>query len=288
MAIDRPTVQVSARPTRLRPNDAASDTTNSACPFTAPIGTTEPAGHGVALRDPRGAIELSARDLAVLRFIGMWICAQYQVALALFPGLSETVVSRCIRRLLRLDLISVTRFNRIGLNMLQIRSAGVRLLVERGAATEQELFVRRSPIAPKDLSHSLWIGDIGLAFAQLPVGFDVLPCWAVRRRFAGQKSAPIPDLLAVSGDGKRTIAVEVDLATERTKLVFEKLGRLSAAVEQLRGDGAAAIVVLTLGTRRVDALRAGTRTSTIPIVVDALPSVIGRPSIPALKEILLR
>src|ERR1700690_4055937 len=135
MAMGRPNVQVHAGPTPLRPNDAASDTTDPACPFTARIGTTEPAGYGVALRDPREAIELSARDLAVLRFIGMWICAQYQVALALFPGLSETVVSRCIRRLLRLELISVTRWNRIGLNMLQIRSSGVRLLVERGVAT---------------------------------------------------------------------------------------------------------------------------------------------------------
>jgi Replication-relaxation len=287
MAIDRPNVQVSAGPTRLRPNDAASDTTDSACPFTAPIGKTEPAGYGVALRDPRATIELSERDLAALRFIGMWICAQYQVALALFPGLSETVVSRSIRRLLRLELISVTRWNRIGLNMLQIRTAGARYLIERGIATEQELFVRRAPIAPKDLAHSLWIVDIGLAFAQLPVRFDVLPCWALRRRFARQK-VPIPDLLAVSGDGQRTIAVEVDLATERTKLVFEKLERLSTAVDQLRGDGEAAIVVLTLGSRRIEALRAGMINGAVPIIVDALPSVVGRPAVPALVEILLR
>lgn len=287
MAIDRSNVQVSADPTRLRPNDAVSDTTESACPFTAPIGKTEPAGYGVGRRDPRATIELSARDLAVLRFIGMWICAQYQVAVALFAGLSETVVSRCIRRLLRLELISVTRWNRIGLNMLQIRTAGVRLLIERGIATEQELFVRRAPIAPKDLAHSLWIVDLSLAFALLPVGFDVFPCWALRRRFARQK-VPIPDLLAISRDGKRTIAVEVDLATERTKVVFEKLKRLSAAVDQLRGDGEVAIVVLTLGSRRIDALRAGMPKGAIPIVVDALPSVVGRPSVPALVEILLR
>jgi hypothetical protein len=287
MAIDRSNVQVSADPTQLRPNDAASDTTDSACPFTAPLGKTEPAGYGVGRRDPRATIELSARDLGVLRFIGMWICAQYQVAVALFPGLSETVVSRCIRRLLRLELISVSRWNRIGLNMLQIRTAGVRLLIERGLATEQELHCRRSPIKPKDASHSLWIGDVGLAFMQLPVHFDVLPCWALRRRLAGQK-VPIPDLLAISGDGKRTIAVEVDLATERTKLVFEKLERLSAAVDQLRGDGEAAIVVLTLGSRRIGALRAGMTKGPVPIVVDALPSVVGRPSVPALVEILLR
>jgi|SRR6185436_5068360 len=287
MAIDRSNAQVSADPTRLRPNDTGRDATDSACPFTATLGKTEPAGYGVARRDPREAIELSARDLAALRFIGMWICAQYQVALALFAGLSETVVSRCIRRLLRLELISVTRWNRIGLNMLQISTSGVRLLIERGLATEQQLFVRRSPIAPKDLAHSLWIVDLSLAFAQLPIAFDVFPCWALRRRFARQK-VPIPDLLAVSRDGKRTIAIEVDLASERTKLVFEKLKRLSATVDQLRGDGEAAIVVLTQGSRRIDVLRSNMINGPVPILVEALPSVVGRPSVPALVEILLR
>src|ERR1700682_700271 len=173
MAIDRSNVQVSADPIRPRPNDAGRDATDSACPFTATIGKTEPAGCGVARRDPRAAIELSARDLAALRFIGMWVCAQYQVALALFANLSETVVSRCIKRLLRLELISVARWNRIGLNMLQISTAGVRLLIERRLATEEELFVRRSPIAPKDLAHSLWIVGLSLAFAALSVRLDL-------------------------------------------------------------------------------------------------------------------
>src|SRR5258708_31934509 len=106
MAIDRSNVQVSADPTRLRPNDAVSDTTDSACPFTAPIGTTEPAGYGVGRRDPRATIELSARDLAVLRFIGMWICAPYQVAVPLFPGLSETVRSPLIPQPLPFEIVS--------------------------------------------------------------------------------------------------------------------------------------------------------------------------------------
>src|SRR5258708_33066643 len=106
MAIDRSNVQVSADPTRLRPNDAVSDTTDSACPFTAPIGTTEPAGYGVGRRDPRATIELSPRDLAVLRFIGMCICPQYHVAVALVPGLSETVVPRCIAPLTPFALVS--------------------------------------------------------------------------------------------------------------------------------------------------------------------------------------
>ncbi|MGA8809542.1 MAG: replication-relaxation family protein [Thermoanaerobaculia bacterium] len=287
MAIDRSNVQVSADASRLRPNDAGSDTTDSACPSTATLGKTGPAAYGVARRDPRATVELSPRDFAALRYIGMWICAQYQVALAHFAGLSETVVSRCIRRLLRLELISVTRWNRIGLNLLQITTGGVRLLVERGIATEQELHCRRSPIRPKDTLHSLWICDVGLALMHLPVHFDVLPCWALRRRLAGQK-VPIPDLLAVSKDGKRTIAIEVDLATERTRVVLEKLKRLSAAVESLRGDGDAAIVVLTQGSRRIDVLRANMIKGPVPILVEALPSVVGRPSVPALMEILLR
>lgn len=287
MAIDRSNVQVSADASRLRPNDAGGDTTDSACPSTSTLGKTEPAAYGVARRDPRATVELSPRDFAALRFIGMWICAQYQVALALFAGLSETAVSRCIRRLLRLELISVTRWNRIGLNMLQITTAGVRLLIERGIATEQELHCRRSPIKPKDISHSLWIIDVGLAFTHLPVRFDLLPSWALQRRLAGQK-VPVPDLLAISRDAKRTIAIEVDLATERTKVVLEKLKRLSAAVDQLRGEGEGAIVLLTLGSRRIDVLRANMIDSPVPIVVEALPSVVGRPSVPALVEILLR
>lgn len=278
--------QESATSDALRPNDPADTTTPYGVHVVAgTVGTAERTGSGVARRDPRQLAELSARDLAALKFIGMWICAQYQLALHVFPGVSETVVSRCVRRLLGLGLIAVERWNRIGLNMLRLRTAGMRLLEERGLATADELFVPRSAVATKDLRHHLWIGDVGLAFAALPVDFTVLPCWALRRRFAGQK-IPIPDLLAVGKHGSRTIAVEVDLGSERTKWLAEKLVVLAETVHAIRGDGTAGIIVLTVGEKRIASLAAQITETAVPVVVVALPSVVGRPSVGALRDIL--
>ena len=288
MKCGRPDLQESTTSDALRPNDLA-DTT---APFGAgavaeTVGKAERTGSGVAPRDPRQVAELSTRDLAALKFIGMWICAQYQLALHMFPSVSETVVSRCVQRLLRLGLIAVDRWNRIGLNMLRLRTAGLRLLVEKGLATEQELFVPRSAVATKDLRHHLWIGDVGLAFATLSINFTVFPCWALRRRFAGRK-IPVPDLLAVAKDGSRTLAVEVDLASERTKWLSEKLVTLAATVEELRGQGSAGILVFTVGEKRIASLQARIEETAIPIVVVALPVDVGRPSVAALRDILRR
>ncbi|HEX7706266.1 MAG TPA: replication-relaxation family protein [Thermoanaerobaculia bacterium] len=278
--------QESATSDALRPNDPAVTTAPGGARAAAGlVGTTGRTGSGVALRDPRHAAELSARDLAALRFIGMWICAQYQLALHVFPSVSETVVSRCVQRLLRLGLIAVERWNRIGLNMLRLRTAGLRLLVERGVATERELFVRRSAVATKDLRHHLWIVDLGLAFASLPVGFTVLPCWALRRKFAGQK-VPIPDLLAVAKDKSRTLAIEVDLGSERTKWLAEKLVILAETVDSLRGDGTGGIIVLTVGEKRIVSLSSQIAETAVPVVVRALPSVVGRPAVAAIRTIL--
>lgn len=278
--------QESATSDALRPNDPADTTTPCGVHAVAgTVGTAERTGSGVARRDPRQVAELSARDLAALKFIGMWICAQYQLALHVFPSVSETVVSRCVQRLLGLGLIAVERWNRIGLNMLRLRTAGMRLLEERGLATGDELFVPRSAVATKDLRHHLWIGDVGLAFAALPVDFKVLPCWALRRRFAGHK-IPVPDLLAVAKDGSRILAVEVDLGSERTKWLSEKLATLATTVAEFRGHGSAGIVVFTVGEKRIGSLRAQIEGSSIPIVVVPLPSVVGRPSVAALRDVL--
>lgn len=278
--------QESATSDALRPNDPADTTTPYGVRAVAgTVGTAERTGSGVARRDPRQLAELSERDLAALRFIGMWICAQYQLALYVFPSVSETVVSRCVQRLLGLGLIAVERWNRIGLNMLRLRTAGLRLLEERRLATQGELFVPRSAVATKDLRHHLWIVDVGLAFAGLPGDYKVLPCWALRRRFAGQK-VPVPDLLAVAKDGSRTIAVEVDLGSERTKWLSEKLGGLALTIEAIRGHGNAGIIVFTVGEKRIASLRAQIGANATPTVVVALPSVLGRPSVAALRDIL--
>lgn len=284
MTTHRPDTQVSAAPEGLRPNESADGTTKVACVGAGDLGTAEPSGP-VARRDPRQVQRLSDRDLAALLFIGRWICAQYQLALALFPGLSETAVSRCVQRLLHLELIRVTRWNRIGLNMLQLRPAGARLLIERGLAEEKDLFVPRSPVATKDMAHHLWIVDTGLAFRSLPVSFDVLPCWALRRRFGGQK-VPVPDLLAVNPDATRVIAVEIDLASERTKWLTAKLSDLAAALRGMAASASVAIIVLTVGERRIASLRAATAGGLVPVVVEALPPVVGRPAVPALARML--
>jgi hypothetical protein len=279
--------QESATSDALRPNDPADTTTPPGVSAAAgPVGTAGRTGSGVARRDPRQLAELSARDLAALKFIGMWICAQYQLALHVFPAVSETVVSRCVQRLLGLGLIAVERWNRIGLNMLRLRTAGMRLLEERKLATQGELFVPRSAVAAKDLRHHLWIVDVGLAFHGLPGHYKVLPCWALRRRFAGQK-VPVPDLLAVAKDGSRIIAVEVDLGSERTKWLAEKLAALAVTMEELRGPGTAGIIVFTVGEKRIASLRAQIESNVGSIVVVPLPTAVGRPSVAALRGILL-
>jgi hypothetical protein len=279
--------QASAEPEVVRPNEPGGSTAGDpACAGTDTLGRTDASGP-VARRDPRQIQQLSPRDLAALLFIGRWLCGQYQLAVTLFAGRSETAVSRCVQRLLQLGLIAVTRWNRIGLNMLRLRAAGARLLVERGLATKDQLFIRRAAVAPKDLAHHLWIVDTGLAFASLPVHFDLQPCWALRRRYAGRK-VPIADLLAENRNGSRVVAVEIDLATERTKVLTAKLVKLAAHLRETSPKASPAIIVLTVGPHRIESLRAQTADLGVPIVIEALPKVVGRPSVPALAKILQR
>jgi hypothetical protein len=282
-----PGIHASAEPEVVRPNDSPSGTAGSSPTAAVETLGTADASAPVARRDPRQIQQLSARDLASLLFIGKWLCGQYQLALAHFPNRSETAVSRCVQRLVQLGLIEVTRWNRIGLNMLRLRTAGARLLVARGLANETELFIRRSPVAPKDLAHHLWIVDTGLAFASLQVHFDLQPCWALRRRFAGQK-VPVADLLAVNRTGSRVIAVEIDLATERTKVLSAKLAKLAEHLRAAAPDASVAIVVLTVGPQRVASLRAQNAELAVPIAVEALPKVVGRPAVPELAALLSR
>ncbi len=239
-----------------------------------------------AARDPRSGARLSARDLEALLFIGRWTPAQYQFALRVFAGLSETVASRCVQRLLKLDLIRVTRWNKIGLNMLQLRPAGAQLLISDGLAKENDLFVPRTPVAVQSIAHHLWTIDAALALLALPVPFDVVPCWALRRQHAGQR-VPIADVLAVSRDGRRVIAVEVDLATERTKWLASKLQELSTSLCAVAGTAQPAIIVLTTGERRIASIRLQAADIGVPLIVEPLPKVVGRSAVVALTEIFL-
>jgi hypothetical protein len=244
-------------------------------------------------RDPRDVSRLPERDYEALSFIGAWYqVAQYQLEDALFAGRSPTIASRSVRRLHAAGCIAVERWNGIGVNLLRLTNAGRRVLVERGV-DDAGIFVPEKAVAQKDLRHQLHLVDVGLALRRLPVQFDLTPCWALRRRLAGTQPAAIPDLLALRNDGRGAIdgavAIEVDLGGERLKNVFvPKLSVLRHTLTQWAGGQPAAIVVFTVGARRIMALEAAmaTQQHPIPIVAFALPAHPGRPGLTALREAL--
>jgi hypothetical protein len=244
-------------------------------------------------RDPRAAVVLPERDYAALRYIGAWYeVAQYQLEDAIFPERSPTIASRCVRRLLEARFIVVERWNRVGLNLIRLTSRGRMALLERGCE-DDSIFVPERAVALKDLAHHLWIVDAGLMLRALPVEMNVAPCWMLRRRLAATRPPAIPDLLALRSDASGTtdavIAVEIDLGGERLKNVFvPKLGVLRDLVGSWAGQQAAAIIVLTVGPRRIAALNVAIEAQphTVPIAVFALPSQTGRPGLAALRTML--
>ncbi|HKO58894.1 MAG TPA: hypothetical protein VJ276_23710 [Thermoanaerobaculia bacterium] len=247
----------------------------------------------LARRDPRDTSRLPERDYAALHFIGTWYeVAQYQLEDAVFSGKSPTITSRCIRRLHAAGAIVVERWNRIGLNLIRLTNTGRQALLDRGI-DGSAIFVPEKAVAPKDLRHQLHLVDIGLVLMQLPIPFDLAPCWTLRRRLALTKPSAIPDLLALRQDGRGgvdgAIAIEVDLGGERLKNVFvPKLALLRDTLAGWSGGAPAAIVVFTVGTRRIAALSAAiaAQTHAIPVVVFPLPVDAGRPGLGALRSLL--
>jgi len=272
-----------ASPAPLRPNNSTADVHDAP---TRVEGTTERPGSRPAARDPRTARHLSQRDIDALVFIAlMGVIAQGQLAQRVFKDLSEVVVSRCAKRLLRLGLIEVLRWNRIGINLLKLRTAGRDLLIEEGVP-EEKIFMARWPTAG-GLAHRLWIVDAAIALERMG-GFRVQTCWMLRRALAGTK-VPVPDLLALSKNGQRVIAVEIDNANENLKsFVVPRLRDLDAALHAWAPDAAAAIVILTLGARRAVSLQQQVPTTSALVAVDLLPSAVGRPAVDALVEVLTR
>lgn len=258
---------------------------------TVPIWAVDVTDAGVsdsrARTDPRYNLGLSPRDFAALAFIGrMGVAAQYQLHLAVFEGLTEVVVSRCTKRLARHRLINVLRWNRTGINLLKITAAGRDALVTSGRARDEDVFMSKWP-SPSSLAHGMWIVDAVLAIRELPGAWDVLPCWSLRRRFAGT-DAPVPDLLAVSADGKRLLALEIDLGGENLRRVLlPKLVSLSGAVHDWARGAATAILVLTVGERRRDSLEKRVIEAGLPVIALTLPTAIGRPA-PAQLAALIR
>ncbi len=275
-----------ASPTPLRPNDSTAPDCTTADKATETLGTTERPGSRPAARDPRTARRLSKRDIQALLFIAlMGVVAQGQLAQMVFSGVSEVVVSRCVRRLLRLGLIDVLRWNKIGINLLKLRAAGRDLLIEDGVA-EEKIFMARWP-TPGGLAHKLWIVDARLALDAIG-GFRVQTCWMLRRALAGTKT-PVPDLLALRKDGSRIIAIEIDNANENLKkFIVPRLRDLDTALHTWSPEAAAAIVILTIGAKRAASLRAQLPPTSAAVAVDLLPDVVGRPAVPALVEVFTR
>lgn len=248
---------------------------------------------GSSPRDPRSATCLPARDYEALRYISAWYqVAQYQLEDALFADRSPTVASRCVRRLAAAGCIAVERWNRVGVNLLRATARGRSALLERGV-DDGAIFVPEKAVALKDLAHQLWVVDAGLALRRLSATLDVAPCWSLRRRLAALRPAAIPDLLALrhgaAGETDAAVAVEVDLGGEGLKNVFvPKLTILRDTLAGWAGDQPAAIIVLTVGPRRITALNAAVAAlpHRIPVFVFPLPRATGRAALAELRAMI--
>lgn len=238
------------------------------------------------MHDPRTQARLSTRDHAVLVFLAIAReSAQYQIHALFFAGLSEVVVSRCVRRLFGLGLIVVDRWRKVGINRLRLTSKGADYLLEHRLAEENQIHVAARPAADKDVAHSLWIVDLLVLFRLFAPGVEALPCWHIRRKLVASAGMSVPDVLAIPQKPKaRLIAVEVDRATERMAVVLQKLRALDGTLATLASDTDAVIVFLTIGERRVEAVRKAVAEAPLraSIVVESLPSEPGRPGLRSL------
>jgi hypothetical protein len=244
------------------------------------------------MHDPRTQAKLSTRDHAVLIFLGIAReAAQYQLHALLFAGLSEVVVSRCVRRLLGLGLIVVDRWRRVGINRLRLTPRGADYLLEQHLAAEEQIHVAARPAADKDVAHSLWIVDLLVLFRLFAPAVEALPCWHLRRKLSAATGMSVPDVLALSQVPKAPlIAVEVDRATERMAVVLQKLRALDGTLATLASDTDAAIVFLTIGERRVQAVRKATAGTSFraSVVVEGLPRESGRPGLRTLAQTVFK
>lgn len=270
----------------------------------APTGSAVPAGPRkstenaerprhtkyVAASDPRLAPKLMPRDIRALLFIGRGHeVAQYQLHEAVFTGLSEGIISRWVKRMVRREAIAVERWAKVGINRLRLTRAGLDLLSDAGIKT-QDLFTPRTATALKDVQHTLWINDLRVVMPRMPLPPDVVaPAWVLQRQLGADADA-IPDLLAIrkprGTDYGFVLACEIDLGAERLKGVFlPKLARLVAAMQGWAGTSPAAILILTRSGRRATAIRDGVSTFTeVPMLVATLPMAVGREGLRQLQQ----
>jgi len=247
------------------------------------------------MHDPRSSPVLTARDIDVLLVVGEGQeLSQGQVHRAVFPTVSEVVVSRRVRRLRDLGLLAVERWRKVGINRLRLTSRGRDLLLDKGAAEENDVFLLASTLGEKAIPHTLWVNDVRIVLKALASPGDVvLASWMIERRFVPRWAA-IPDVLWIAAPHDDSpgsfLAVEIDLGTEPIKGVFATtLGTLQGVLSSLAAGGAApaGILVLTVGERRCGAIRAAARElpTSIPIQVQTLPRVAGRPTFDALAAL---
>jgi hypothetical protein len=247
------------------------------------------------MHDPRVVKRLSARDIEALTFIGEGFeVAQYQLRAAIFPDVSEVVVSHFVQRALRNGWIAVERWNGVGINRLRLAPSGRAVLIGAGCDSDS-VFVPRRAVASKDVKHTLWINDLRVVFQTCEPRFDaLLPAWQLQRRFAPAPAA-IPDLLAVrkmNGNQRGLVcACEIDLGGERLKNVFlPKLAILSKLLEDWSDGSPNVILVLTSTPRRVAILRdafAAAEFRAVRLVAGELPGDVGEAGLLALKRLLI-
>ena len=246
--------------------------------------------------DPRDGPTLTVRDLLALAFIGRgYEVTQYQLRVAIFPGLSEVVASRRVRRWLRLGLIAIERWNGVGINRIRLTAAGRAAVVAAGVATEDELFVPHRAVQPKDVVHTIWINDLRVVAGEgFPIRADrIEPAWALQRRLVPAPPA-IPDLLLLqkARDGRKAalVAMEVDLGGERlTSTLIPKLAKLCDLMVEWAGPSVRSwIVILTRGPRRLESLRARLLEADlpVPIMAELLPEADGVEALAALRRLL--
>lgn len=282
------TNQVSATPEPLRPTIVPGPSSEEMTTAATAAVTTERTRGVRRTHDPRQSLRLSPRDQLALAFVAkMGFAAQYQLHIACFGGRSEVVVSRCVRRLRKLGLIEILRWNRTGINLLKLTGEGRRVVIDDAGVAETKVFTVRWPTA-SGLAHALWIIDIALALRTVAPTLDVLPCWSLRRRFAGT-TQPVPDLLAVGRAGAKTLAVEVDLGGENIRrIIFPRLRTLDEALVSWGATDDRAIFLFMSSRRRVDVVqrlidREPPGCAVLPLV---LPRVVGRPAVEALGALL--
>ena len=266
-----------------------------ASPSGPPGSLGRPRSAAIGPLDPRRAdLPLTDRDISALAFIGRsQEAAQYQVHVAVFPGLGEAVVSRRIRKLAARGLLAIERWNKVGINRLRLRTAGRKAVLSRKGARDDELFLLRAPLAQSAVAHHLWVVDCRLILERLgPPPTSVQPSWALERRW-NPRPASIPDLLAIWRPSPpspgQMLAIEIDIGTEPIRgVLIPRLVALGETLLPFSGGAPLFVSVLTRGSRRVTAITAAVQAASlpVPVVVDSLPPSAGRPAFSALRTLL--